>query len=109
MATPLIAPLTPVNLNDVGNIETGQGHKAVIEAIKDGSCPIPSTSKSNSDVQSRLPDLARTSSTTLRGDSLEEVVNQYQDDSDSGEEEKFVAETATHSERKRIQDALFKS
>lgn len=109
MATPLVAPLTPVNSKAVGKMETGQGHKAVMEATKDEPCPMPLTFKANSDVQSPLPDVAGISSNTLRGESLEEVVGQYPDDSDSEEEEKLVAKTPTHSERKRIQDALFKS
>ncbi|KAL2044306.1 hypothetical protein N7G274_003011 [Stereocaulon virgatum] len=109
MATPLVAPLTPVKSNDVAKTSKDQGHKAVIEATKDGSCPMPLTSKANSHVQSRLPDVVEISSNTLHGHDLGGVMGQYPDDSDSEGEEKLVAETPTHSERKRIQDALFKS
>ena len=109
MAKPSVAPLTPVNLNDAGTMKTSQGHKAVVEATKDGPSSMSLTPNVNSDVQSQDPDIAGESSNIINGVEFGDEADQWRGDPDSEEEEKAVAETPTLSEKERIQNALFQA
>ena len=109
MATPLVAPLTPVNLNDAGTMKTSQGHKAVVEATKNGPSSMSLTPNVNSDVQSQDPDIAGESSSIINRVEFGDEADQWPGDSDSEEEETVVTETPTLSEKKQIQNALFQA
>lgn len=109
MAIPLVAPLTPINLNDAGTMKTSQDHKAVVEATKDGPSSMSLTPNVNSDVQSQDPDIAGASSSKLNGVEFGDEADQYPGDSNSEGEEKVDAETPTLSEKKRTQIALFQA
>lgn len=78
MAIPLVAPLTPINLNDAGTMKTSQDHKAVVEATKDGPSSMSLTPNVNSDVQSQDPDIAGESSSKLNRVEFGDEADQYQ-------------------------------